>query len=295
MYRKKPVSVVIPALNEEPSIAKVVIELAALSVCAECGAFDNESSVEDCQISSGAVTLTHCVFCQAQSMRSSLVDTIIVCDNGSSDNTAQISESYGAVVVEEQEKGYGAACLAALNYPLVNDLVVFVDGDYSVVGAEMPALLDPLFSGADLVIGSRTLGSCETGALTVPQAAGNRVASALMRLIWRQRVTDLGPFRAISRQTLNDLGMQDRKFGWTVEMQVRALQLKKNVVEVPVSTRKRIGQSKVSGTLNGVIGASKGILGTIAKLYWAELAASFKRPSESSAHIGQASKAKRQR
>ncbi len=212
-----------------------------------------------------------CTSCKHKTSHLPLVDTVVVCDNGSIDETATISRNCGAVVVQEPEKGYGAACLAALRAPVDKDLIVFVDGDHSVVCSELPDLLDPLFSGADLVIGSRTLGACESGALTFPQKLGNRFASSLMRLIWKQRITDLGPFRAVSQQTLDELQMQDRQFGWTVEMQVRALQLNKQLVEIPVTTRKRIGQSKISGTIRGVIGASKGILGTIVKLYWREL------------------------
>jgi len=139
------------------------------------------------------------------------------------------------------------------------------------VPQELPALLDPLFDGADLVIGSRTLGHCEKGALSIPQEIGNKLAIALLRLLWRGQVTDLGPFRAITQSALSSIQMTDRKFGWTVEMQIRALQLSLTTVEVPVSTRQRIGKSKISGTVKGVIGAAHGILGTIAKLYWRQL------------------------
>jgi len=255
----------IPAYNEAEAIAKVIDELSHLGVCAQCG----RVIPEDTGFSNNFLTDASfkCSSCH-NTHRAALVDNIVMCDNGSTDNTAAIATEHGAIVIEEVEKGYGAACLAAMSVELEKDIVVFVDGDHSVVCNEMPALLDPLFAGTDLVIGSRTLGQCESGALSIPQMLGNRVASALMRLLWRSRVTDLGPFRATTNDVLNELEMQDRRFGWTVEMQVRALQLNKRIVEVPVTTRKRIGKSKIGGTVRGVIGASKGILMMIAKLYW---------------------------
>lgn len=249
MYKERSITVVIPALNEEPSIAQVINGLFDLKICKSC--WNPELDSADC-------SCTEYV---------SVVDQIIVCDNGSTDNTATEARNCGALVVEEPERGYGAACLAALAAPVEKDIIAFVDGDHSVVAEELPALLDPLFAGADLVIGSRTLGETEKGALSIPQAFGNHLASALIRLLWKAKVTDLGPFRAITNRALVELKMSDRKFGWTVEMQVLALQQHKRVVEVPVTTKRRIGQSKISGTLRGVIGAAHGILGTIAKLY----------------------------
>lgn len=275
MYRNKSITVIIPALNEEPSIAKVITELSALHVCKTCGFSGEYLSQINNEFLTEITTSSYCEICSDTVTRVPLVDNIIVCDNGSSDNTAAISKTCGAIVIEELEKGYGAACLAAMSYPLEKELIVFVDGDHSVVCNEMPTLLDPLFSGADLVIGSRTLGKCDIGALSFPQRLGNRFASALLRIIWKQQVTDLGPFRAISSQAYDQLKMQDRQFGWTVEMQVRALQQNKVIEEIPVSTRIRIGQSKISGTVRGVIGASKGILGTIAKLYCQELISKY--------------------
>lgn len=277
MYRERAITVLIPALNEEQSIARVINELFALKVCTGCSCFIENNSQVNRNFQSNTLTDTKAstdepCACNLHSHDAvALVDNIVLCDNGSIDNTAAIARDCGAIVVIEEEKGYGAACLAAISVPLDKDIVVFVDADHSVDCSELPALLEPLYSGADLVIGSRTLGNCESGALSIPQALGNRLASLLMRILWKERVTDLGPFRAISNKVLNDLQMQDRQFGWTVEMQVRAFQLNKHVVEVPVSTQKRIGQSKISGTVSGVIGASKGILGTIAKLYWREL------------------------
>ncbi len=281
MFRERTITVVIPALNEEQSIAYVINELLALKVCSECSCVIEKLSQKNNDSRSNTLTgpkiPTDCLStpsCQGGEIVT-LVDNVVLCDNGSTDNTASIARDSGAMVIEESEKGYGAACLAAMSVPLDKDIVVFVDGDHSVDCSELPALLEPIFSGADLVIGSRTLGNCESGALSIPQILGNRLASILMRLLWKEQVTDLGPFRAVRNDVLNDLQMQDRQFGWTVEMQVRAFQLKKHVVEVPVSTQKRIGQSKISGTVSGVIGASKGILGTIAKLYWRELAVKY--------------------
>lgn len=278
MYKERSIAVVIPALNEGLSIAYVINELLALKVCSGCGCVIENNSQESNKvitkprISSGS----QCTSSNHAHETMALVDNIVLCDNGSTDNTAAIARESGAIVIEEPEKGYGAACLAAMSVPLDKDIVVFVDGDHSVNCSELPTLLEPLFSGADLVIGSRTLGNCESGALSIPQVLGNILASKLMRLLWKERVTDLGPFRAIRNNVLNELDMRDRQFGWTVEMQVKAFQLKKHVVEVPVSTQKRIGQSKISGTVSGVIGASKGILGTIAKLYWREVSLKYK-------------------
>lgn len=286
MYRERSIAVLIPALNEEQSIAYVINELLALKVCSGCGCAIETHPQQKNEISNKSITETGlstggtCASGNHGHETVPLVDSIVLCDNGSTDNTAAIAAECGAIVIEEPEKGYGAACLAAMSIALDEDIIVFVDGDHSVDCTELPKLLEPLYAGADLVIGSRTLGNCESGALSVPQILGNRLASALMRLLWKERVTDLGPFRAISNKVLSELNMQDRQFGWTVEMQVRAFQTKKHVVEVPVSTLKRIGQSKISGTVSGVIGASKGILGTIAKLYWRELSGKF-RPTAS--------------
>ncbi len=282
MFRESSIAVVIPALNEEQSIALVVNELLALKVCSACGCaiknlsqinnvFQSDAPLVEATTSTGWPCSSGCLGGDPVT----LVDNIVLCDNGSTDNTASIAKDCGAIVITEPAKGYGAACLAAMRVPLEKDIVVFVDGDHSVNCSELPDLLEPISSGADLVIGSRTLGNCESGALSIPQVLGNRLASSLMRLIWKERVTDLGPFRAVRNSVLNDLQMQDRQFGWTVEMQVRAFQLNKHVVEIPVSTRKRIGKSKISGTVSGVVGAARGILGTIAKLYWRELTAKY--------------------
>lgn len=263
MYSGRHITVVIPALNEERSIAKVLDGLRALRVCENC--LKCVARADFSKTSGVACT------CPSVEYQVPLVDQIVVGDNGSTDATAQQAKAHGALVVLESERGYGAACLAALAAPVDKDIIVFVDGDHSVVASELPGLLEPMINGADLVIGSRTLGNTERGALSVPQQFGNMLASFLIRRLWSADTTDLGPFRAISQSTLSDLNMQDRQFGWTVEMQVRALQEGKTVVEVPVSTLRRIGVSKISGTVRGVVGAAQGILGTIAKLYWAEL------------------------
>ena len=195
---------------------------------------------------------------------------IVVADNGSRDRTADVARASGARVVSEPRRGYGAACLAALAAlrPEPPDAVVFIDADHSDDPLELPLLLAPLLEGsADLVVGSRTLGVLEPGAFTPAQALGNRLAPALLRRLWGARVTDLGPFRAIRWEALQGLGMRDRDYGWTVEMQARAFARGLRVTEVPVSCRRRrLGRSKVSGTLRGVWGAGTKILWTIARV-----------------------------
>ena len=255
MYKGRKVTVVIPALNEEPSIGQVLDELYELKACSTCSSLITSNS--DCQCPAGP----------SPSGASKVVDQIIVCNNGSTDNTAGIAREHGAIVTDEPERGYGAACLAALDVPVTKDIIVFVDADHSVVATELPQLIDPLFESAGLVIGSRTTGNTEKGALSIPQAFGNRLATALIRMLWKVNVTDLGPFRAISNDALQSLNMSDRRFGWTVEMQVAAIQQSILTVEVPVTTRQRIGKSKISGTVRGVFAAGHGILGTIFKLY----------------------------
>lgn len=195
----------------------------------------------------------------------SVVRDVIVGDNGSRDATAAIARDGGAEVVHAAERGYGAACAAALTRLRDDvDIVVFMDADNSDDPAELPLLLAPIVRGeADLVIGSRALGVVEAGALTPQQRIGNLIATNLIALLYRHRYTDLGPFRAIRRELLDRIDMQDRRFGWTVEMQVRALQLHARVVEVPVTYRKRVGRSKISGTVTGVIKAGFWIVYTI--------------------------------
>lgn len=185
----------------------------------------------------------------------------IVADNGSVDGSGDLARQHGARVVSEPRRGYGRACLAAIAALPPADIVVFLDGDASDDVSEMAKLVAPIAAGdADFVLGSRTLGQRESGALTPQQVFGNWLACLLIRWIWRRRFTDLGPFRAIRSDALERLGMTDKDYGWTVEMQVRAAQLGLACKEVPVRYRRRIGTSKVSGTARGVIGAGTKIL-----------------------------------
>lgn len=197
----------------------------------------------------------------------SLIQQIVVGDNGSRDATAAVARSKGADVVHVAERGYGAACAGALSQIANNaEIVVFMDADGSDDPAEIPLLLAPILENrADLVIGSRALGRIEPGALTPQQRFGNWLATRLIRLIYKHRYTDLGPFRAIRRDLLDRIAMQDRRYGWTVEMQIRALQAGARVAEVPVRYRRRVGRSKISGTVSGVIKAGWWILYTIWK------------------------------
>ena len=196
---------------------------------------------------------------------------VVVVDNGSTDATAAVARSHGADVVPEPRRGYGQACLAGLAALGCDpDIIVFMDADGSDVSAEAESLLGPIRRGeADLVIGSRALGNAEPGSLTWPQRWGNRLSVALIRLLFGHRYTDLGPFRAIRRQSLEVLGMQDTNFGWTVEMQVKALQRGLRAQEVRVSYRRRLGHSKISGTVSGVLRAGTKIIWTILKLRFA--------------------------
>lgn len=192
---------------------------------------------------------------------------IVVGDNGSRDRTAEIARALGAHVVTVDERGYGAACSGALEAlgPEI-DTVLFVDADGSDDLSEIESLLAPIRDDrADLVIGSRALGQVERGALTPQQRFGNWLATRLIRVIHGHHYTDLGPFRAIRRSTLKGIDMRDRRYGWTVEMQIRAVQLGARVVEVPASYRRRIGRSKISGTVSGVVKAGFWILWTIAR------------------------------
>ena len=190
-------------------------------------------------------------------------DHILVVDNGSRDGTAALARRAGARVVNEPERGYGAACLRGLS-ELRRDpprIVVFLDADYSDDPTDMPALVAPLDEGlADLAIGSRVLGRRERGALPGHARFGNALATGLIRLFFRAHYTDLGPFRAVRWEALERLHMKDRDYGWTVEMQVKAARSGLRVFEVPVSYRRRRGRSKISGTIRGTLGAGKKIL-----------------------------------
>lgn len=209
-----------------------------------------------------------------------LVDVIVVVDNGSTDRTAEVAREAGARVVFEPRRGYGSACLAGLALLYgerevedgdacfasleESDVVVFLDADHSDFPADLPRLIAPLLRDeAQMVIGSRVLGGATMDVL-LPQAwFGNRLACGLMRLLFGARYTDLGPFRAIRVGALKHLRMEDRDYGWTVEMQLKARMARMSVVEVPVRYRARIGTSKITGTLSGTLGAAWKILGWI--------------------------------
>ncbi len=224
------VDVIIPAFNEEKSIAKVIGDIPAL------------------------------------------VRHVVVANNNSTDRTAEVATVAGAKVVFEPQKGYGKACLTAMDWiqqqEVHPDILVFLDGDYSDYPQELELLIAPILEGkAELVIGSRSLGEREAGSMTFPQVFGNELATMLMRWMYGAKFSDLGPFRAIHWEKLLELGMVDQNFGWTIEMQIKAHQAGLSYQEVPVQYRKRIGVSKVSGTVKGVIGAGYKIIFTIFK-YW---------------------------
>lgn len=195
------------------------------------------------------------------------VTQIIVVDNGSTDDTAAVARSCGATVVHEPVRGYGRACLTGIAQAMKScpDVIAFMDADGSDDPAELHRIIEPIQSGrADFVIGSRVLGSAEAGALSLPQRYGNALACGLMRWVYGARHTDLGPFRAISTRALHRLAMDDENFGWTIQMQIRARRCGIATIEVPVNYRRRTaGQSKISRTVRGVIGAGSIILSTI--------------------------------
>lgn len=200
-----------------------------------------------------------------------LIRHIVVCNNGSTDDTVGVALSHGAIVVNEAQKGYGNACLKGMAYlaslERQPDIVVFLDGDYSDYPEEMFFLVQPImYHKAELVIGSRSLGEMEHGAMMPQQIFGNWLATTLIRRIYNYDFTDLGPFRAIKYSSLIAMNMEDKTFGWTVEMQVKAAKLGMKTTEIPVKYRKRIGKSKVSGTIKGSILAGHKILWTIFKL-----------------------------
>lgn len=199
-----------------------------------------------------------------------LVREVVVVNNASSDRTRQRAEEAGATVLDQPLRGYGNACLMGIAHLRDKerrpDVVVFLDGDHSDHPEELPRLLAPIAEGqADLVIGSRALGTRERGSMTPQQVFGNRLACTLMRWLYGVHYTDLGPFRAIRWEALERLGMEDRNYGWTVEMQVKAARQRLPYAEVPVDYRRRIGFSKVSGTVKGTIMAGYKIIATIFK------------------------------
>ncbi len=198
------------------------------------------------------------------------VREVIVANNNSTDETPLAAERAGATVVHETRQGYGSACLKGMAYVAGKetppDIIVFVDADYSDHPEELPDLISPILEqGVDMVIGSRALGSKEAGSMMPAQIFGNWLATSLMRWIYGVSYTDLGPFRAIRYDKLLELGMRDKDYGWTVEMQIKAAKNKFNFAEVPVSYRRRIGESKVSGTVKGTVMAGYKIITTIFK------------------------------
>ncbi len=216
------ISVIIPALNEEKAISKVIQDIPKW------------------------------------------VDDIIVVDNGSTDKTKDVAAANGAKTVTEPVKGYGRACLRGIEELRDCDIVVFLDGDYSDYPDDMDLIVTPILSDkADLVLGSRTTGKKQKGALTFQQRFGNHLACTLIWLFWRAEYTDLGPFRAIRYNQLKALEMSDKDYGWTIEMQIKAALQNMRTQEVPVRYRARIGVSKISGTLIGSIRAGTKILSII--------------------------------
>lgn len=202
-----------------------------------------------------------------------LVRYVIVCNNGSTDRTASVAQTMGAIVVEQPLRGYGSACMKGIEYlrhlpsDEQPDIVVFLDADYSDYPEEMPEIVAPiLYDGKSLVIGSRSLDNLQSNVMTLPQRFGNWLAPLLIRWFYGARFTDLGPFRAIRWQDLLALDMKDTNYGWTVEMQVKAAKNHLPYAEVPVRYRKRAGgKSKVSGTLKGSVLAGLKIIATILK------------------------------
>ena len=198
------------------------------------------------------------------------VTEIVVVNNNSTDNTMEVAEKAGATVLRENKQGYGYACLCGIEYvsqqPKKPDVIVFMDADYSDHPEELPEVVQPIIDNkADLVIGSRALGNREKGSMTPQQVFGNWLATRLMKLFYGIHFTDLGPFRAIKYDALIRIGMQDRTYGWTVEMQLKAAKHNLRCAEVPVSYRRRIGASKVSGTVKGTVLAGYKIIWTIFK------------------------------
>jgi glycosyltransferase involved in cell wall biosynthesis len=199
-----------------------------------------------------------------------LVSEVVVVNNASTDNTVSVAQQAGATVLDEPVPGYGRACLKGITYLSAPerqpDILVFLDGDYSDYPGELEQVVAPILNdGMDMVIGSRALGQREGGSMTFPQIFGNWLATNLIRLFYGVRFTDLGPFRAIRFDKLLEINMVDKTYGWTVEMQVKAARHKLKTAEVPVNYKKRIGVSKVSGTIKGTFMAGYKIIWTIFK------------------------------
>ncbi len=222
------IKVIIPAFNEEDSIAHVIKEIP------------------------------------------DMVSEVIVVSNNSTDATETVAKNAGATVLQEPRKGYGYACLKGIDYVASCDpkpnIIVFLDGDYSDYPAELTNIVAPILDhDIDMVIGSRVKELRESGSMTSPQIFGNWLATSLMKLFFAAKFTDLGPFRAIKYDKLLSLGMVDKTYGWTVEMQLKVLKKRYSYTEVPVHYKKRIGVSKVSGTIKGAIFAGIKILSWIFK------------------------------
>lgn len=230
MEQAKPhIVVIIPAYNEEESIAKVIADIPR-----------------------------------------NLVEEVIVVNNNSTDNTRQVAKAAGATVLDEPRQGYGAACLKGIAHAGAKesrpDIVVFIDGDYSDFPQQMPKVVAPILEqDIDMVIGSRALGKRQKGAMMPQQIFGNWLATFLIKLFYGMKFTDLGPFRAIKYHKLMEIDMKDQNYGWTVEMQLKAAKKKLKVTEVSVDYKKRIGVSKVSGTVKGTFMAGYKIIWTIFK------------------------------
>ena len=198
-----------------------------------------------------------------------LVQEVIVVDNGSHDGTAAVAQAAGATVIQEPRRGYGAACLAGARAARHADILVFLDGDGSDDPAELPRVLHPLLHDqADLVLGSRMQGQDDHSGLTPQQRVGNCVVTSLVRVLYGVALTDIGPFRAITQSTFQALGMEHQTYGWPVEMVVKAAKQGHRIVEVPVSCHKRLGRSKVAGTLTGSLLAGYHLLRTTLRYAW---------------------------
>ena len=224
------IKVIIPAFNEEKSIAKVIAEIP------------------------------------------DFVEEIVVVNNNSTDQTAQVATKAGANVLTEKSKGYGYACLKGIDYlsqkDKTPDILVFLDGDFSDFPQELTKIIQPIIKGSvDFVVGARVKELRASGSLTPQQVFGNWLVCFLMKILYQSSFTDLGPFRAIRWETLENLKMSDKTYGWTIEMQLKVLRQKISYQEVPVSYKKRIGVSKVSGTVKGTIFAGVKIIGWIFKHY----------------------------
>lgn len=222
------IKVIIPAYNEEKAIAKVIAEIP------------------------------------------SMVDEILVISNNSTDNTEQVAKNAGAMVLSENRKGYGYACLKGMEYisklEVKPDIIVFLDGDYSDYPQELTKLIEPIINqNIDFVIGARVASLRESGSMTPQQVFGNWLATFLMKVFFGAKFTDLGPFRAIKYDKLLQLQMEDKTYGWTIEMQLKVLKQKMTYVEIPVRYKNRIGVSKVSGTVKGTVMAGIKIIGWIVK------------------------------